>query len=326
MFEPLRLGALSLSNRVVMAPFGRVRAVDHHVPGEAMRSYYCQRASAGLIIAQAAAVSPQGVSWVDSPGIWCSDQVRGWRQVTDAVHKKGGKIMLQLGHAGRVSDPEFLLGQIPVAPSAIACPGSLNISGEPRNYVVPRALHADEIKGVVEDFAEAAARAREAGFDGITIQAGEGSLIDQFLNDHSNLRDDEHGGSVTNRTRLLLDIVDACIGIWGADRVGVLLSPLYNQFGMHDSDPATLFAEVTEHLDQLGIAFVFVRQIPGAEVFTNLIRDRFGGALVLNPGQDPASASSVLADGIADAVAFGQAFVANPDLIERVQNRIPLND
>lgn len=308
-----------------MAPFARARAVDHHVPGEAMRSYYCRRASAGLIIAQAAAVSPQGVGWLDSPGIWCSDQVRGWRQVTEAVHKKGGKIMLQLGHAGRVSDPEFLLGQIPVAPSAIACPGSFNVAGEPRDYVVPRALHADEIKSVVEDFAEAAARAREAGFDGITIQAGEGCLIDQFLNDHSNLREDDHGGPIANRSRLLLDIVDACIGIWGADRVGVLLSPLYGQFGMQDSDPATLFSEVTDYLNSMGIAFLFVRQTPGGEVLTSLIRRRFDGALVVNPGQDPASASSVLADGTADAVAFGQAFVANPDLVERVQNRLPLN-
>src|SRR5690554_5656618 len=237
LFEPLQLGALKLRNRIVMSPLTRARASLDRVPNDLMRHYYCQRASAGLIITEATAVSPHGAGYLNTPGIWCRAQVDGWRQITEAVHKKGGKIFLQLWHAGRVSDPELLNGQMPVAPSPIACSGSLNLPYLQRPYVKPRALRTEEIRGVVADFADAAAKALQAGFDGIEIHAANGYLIDQFLHDQSNQRQDQYGGSIENRCRLLFEIVDACIGVWGAERVGVHLSPYGTAHAMQDSNP-----------------------------------------------------------------------------------------
>lgn len=325
LFEPLQLGAVSLRNRIVMSPLTRARASHERVPNDLMRNYYCQRASAGLIIAEATSVSPQGVGYLNTPGIWCRAQVEGWQQVTSAVHKKGGKIFLQLWHVGRVSDPELLSGQMPVAPSAIACPGSLDLPSLQRPYVTPRALGTEEIRNVVADFADAAAKALQAGFDGVDINAANGYLIDQFLHDQSNRRTDEYGGSIENRSRLLLEIVDACIGIWGAERVGVHISPYGTTNAMHDSNPSLLFSHVAHALGKRRLAFLFVRETAGKENLTPVLKRLFDGPVIVNQEYDFESATRVLQEGGADAVAFGRPFISNPDLVSRFQSGAPLN-
>lgn len=319
LFEPLHLGAVTLRNRVVMSPLTRARASDDRVPNDLMRHYYCQRASAGLIIAEATSVSPQGVGYLNTPGIWCRSHVDGWRQITEAVHKKGGKIFLQLWHVGRVSDPEFLSGQMPVAPSAIACPGNIDLPYLQCPYVRPRAMNETEIQNVVADFADAAAKALQAGFDGVDIHAANGYLIDQFLHDQSNRRQDQYGGSIENRSRLLMEIVDACIGVWGAERVGVHLSPYNPAHAMMDSNPSALFSYVAQALGQRKIAFLFIREAPGREDFTGTLKQLFAGPVIVNQDYTQESAIKVLNDGKADAVAFGRPFISNPDLIERFQ-------
>ena len=325
LFEPLQFGAVTLRNRIVMSPLTRGRASHHRVPNDLMRSYYCQRASAGLIIAEATSVSPQGVGYLNTPGIWCREHVEGWRQITQAVHKKGGKIFLQLWHVGRVSDPELLSGQMPVAPSAIACRGSLDLPYSQRPYVTPRALHIDEIHNIVADFADAATKARQAGFDGVDIHAANGYLIDQFLHNQSNQRQDEYGGSIENRCRLLLQIVDACIGVWGADRVGVHLSPYSSAHGMLDSNPSLLFSHVALALGQRRIAFLFVRETQNKQDLTATLKRLFDGCLIVNQSYDLNSANKVLMAETADAVAFGRPFISNPDLTERFRTNAPLN-
>ncbi|HEY9573076.1 MAG TPA: alkene reductase [Pusillimonas sp.] len=326
LFDPIKLGAVALSNRIVMAPLTRNRASEGRVPNDLMRSYYCQRATAGLILSEATSISPQGVGYPSTPGIWSSAQVEGWKKVTQAVHGKGGKIFLQLWHVGRVSDPEFLNGEIPVAPSAVACQGSVSLLRPKRPYVVPRALHIEEIPGIVNDFARAAQNAREAGFDGVEVHAANGYLIDQFLQDGVNKRHDEYGGSIENRTRLLLEVVDACIGVWGADRVGVHLSPRGDAHSMSDSNPQELFSYVARALGQRRIAFIFTREALGEDSLTAQIRSQFGGPVIVNENYDIATAHDMVAAGQADAVAFGKAFIANPDLVARLKAGAPLND
>jgi len=326
LFDPVQMGAVTLKNRIVMAPLTRTRAAPGRVPNELMRQYYCQRASAGLIISEATSVSPQGVGYPNTPGIWCTAQVQGWRAITDAVHAKGGKIFLQLWHVGRVSDPEYLNGEIPVAPSAIACSGHVSLLRPKRDYVTPRALRTEEIAGIVADFAQAARNAKEAGFDGVEVHGANGYLMDQFLHDGSNQRRDEYGGSIPNRARLLMEIVDACIGIWCEDRVGVHLSPRGQSHSMHDSDPARLFGYVAEQLGQRKIAFIFTRESPRPDNLLTDIKRRFGGPVIANEGHDLESAQRLLDSGVADAVAFGRAFIANPDLVHRLQQGAPLNE
>ncbi|HWK70206.1 alkene reductase [Pollutimonas sp. M17] len=326
LFDPIELGAVALSNRIVMAPLTRNRASDGRVPNDLMRSYYCQRATAGLILSEATSVSPQGVGYPCTPGIWSSAQVEGWKKITQAVHGKGGKIFLQLWHVGRVSDPEFLNGEIPVAPSAIACQGNVSLLRPKRPYVVPRALHVEEIPGIVNDFARAAQNAREAGFDGVEVHAANGYLIDQFLQDGVNKRHDEYGGSVENRARLLLEVVDACVGVWGAGRVGVHLSPRGDAHSMSDSNPRELFSHVARALGQRGIAFIFTREALGEDSLTAEIRGQFGGPVIVNENYDIATAQSMVSQGRADAVAFGKAFIANPDLVARLKAGASLND
>ena len=325
LFEPVRLGAVELKNRIVMSPLTRTRAAPGRVPNELMRQYYCQRASAGLIVSEATSISPQGVGYPNTPGIWCHAQVEGWKKITQTVHDKGGKIFLQLWHVGRVSDPEHLNGEIPVAPSAIPCEGHVSLLRPKRDYVMPRALQTDEIRSIVADFAQAARNAKEAGFDGVEIHAANGYLIDQFLHDGSNQRTDEYGGSVSNRARLLLEVVDACVGIWCADRVGVHLSPRGTAHSMVDSNPEALFSYVAEQLGQRKLAFLFVREPTGRDHLLGTIKRLFGGAIIANDGHDQQSAQHVLNEGNADAVAFGRAFIANPDLVRRLREDRPLN-
>lgn len=325
LFDPLRLGAVSLKNRIVMAPLTRTRAAQGRMPNDLMRTYYGQRAGAGLIITEATSISPQAVGYPNTPGIWSSSQVEAWSKITQAVHNKGGKIFLQLWHVGRVSDPEHLNGAIPVAPSAVACDGHVSLLEPRRPYPVPRALHIDEMAGIVADFGEGARHAREAGFDGVGIHAANGYLIDQFLHDGSNHRQDAYGGSLENRSRLLMQIVDACIGVWGAGRVGVHLSPRGTAHSMRDSDPENLFRYVAQALGRRQLAFLFVREVWRQDSLLPELKRLFGGAVIANDGYEPDTAQEVVRSGYADAVAFGRIFISNPDLVTRLKTGAPLN-
>lgn len=326
LFDPIQLGAVALRNRIVMAPMTRTRACDGRIPNDLMRLYYSQRAGAGLIISEATSVSPQGVGYPNTPGIWSSAQVDGWRKVTTAVHDKGGKMFVQLWHVGRVSDPEHLNGEIPVAPSAIACAGEVSLLRPKRNYVVPRALHAEEIPSIVQDFADAAGHARDAGFDGIEIHAANGYLIDQFLQDGTNKRQDGYGGSIENRTRFLMEIVDACSVVWGAARIGVHLSPFGTAHDIHDSNPEALFSHVARELGERGVGFLFVREAAGHEALTAEMRRQFGGSVIVNGEYTMERAEVALAEERADAVAFGRPFISNPDLVHRLKHGIELRE
>lgn len=326
LFDPLQVGDVKLSNRIVMAPMTRTRATQDRVPSDLMRNYYCQRASAGLIIAEATSVSPQGVGYAHTPGIWCSAHIDGWRNITQAVHAKDGKIFLQLWHVGRVSDPELLNGLMPVAPSAIACQGKVSLLEPPRDYVTPRALSLAGIADIVNDFQVAAQNAIAAGFDGVEIHAANGYLIDQFLNDSSNVRQDEYGGSIPNRSRLLMEIVDACATVWGYGRVGVHLSPRGEAHSMHDSAPASLFTHIAAELERRKVGFIFCREAGGSRDITEVIRKAYQGTVIVNENYDSVSGAQILSSGLADAVAFGRPFIANPDLVDRLREGIELAD
>jgi len=326
LFDPIRVGDLELPNRVVMAPLTRSRAVGgQRVPNAMMAEYYVQRASAGLILSEATAVTPQGVGYADTPGIWSDAQVAGWKQVTDAVHAAGGRIFLQLWHVGRISDPVFLDGELPVAPSAIAAQGNVSLVRPKRAYVTPRALDTEEIPGIVAAFRHGAENARKAGFDGVEVHAANGYLIDQFLQDSTNQRTDAYGGPIENRARLLLEITDACIAVWGAGRVGVHLAPRGDAHTMGDSDPAATFGYVARELGKRGIAFLCAREALGEGRLGPALKAAFGGVYIANEKMTKQSAQQVLAAGEADAVAFGQLFIANPDLPRRLRLDAELN-
>ena len=326
LFEPLQLGDLALPNRVIMAPLTRARAVGgKRVPNALMAKYYAQRASAGLIISEATSVSAQGVGYADTPGIWSEEQVAGWRLVTDAVHAAGGRIFLQLWHVGRISDPELLDGALPVAPSAIAAQGHVSLLRPQRPYPVPRALETEELPGIVADFRQGAINAKLAGFDGVEIHGANGYLLDQFLQDGSNHRQDAYGGSIENRARLLLEVTDACCEVWGPARVGVHLSPRGDSHSMGDSNPAALFEYVARQLNQRRIAFLCVREYPSTDSLGPLLREVFEGVYIANEKLTKASADALLESGRADAIAFGKLFLANPDLPRRLQADRDLN-
>lgn len=279
LFDPVKIGALELSNRIVMAPLTRMRAVDERSPGEVTKAYYVQRASAGLIFTEATSVTPQGVGYPNTPGIWSEKQVAAWKEIVDAVHAKGGKIAIQLWHVGRVSDPVFLDGEKPVAPSAIAPEGHVTAVRPKRPYGEPRALETEEIPGIVEDFRKAAINAKRAGFDAIEVHAANGYLFDQFLHDGSNKRTDRYGGSIENRARFLLETVDALLEEWPADRVGVHLNLMSNSYSMEDSQPVAMFGYVLEALNKRNLAFIFARE---ALDFPNRVgpqvKEKFHGA------------------------------------------------
>jgi 2,4-dienoyl-CoA reductase-like NADH-dependent reductase (Old Yellow Enzyme family) len=318
LMTPLELGELTIPNRIVMAPLTRARTGDHRIPGELNAEYYAQRAGAGLIISEATSVSPQGVGYHGTPGIWSEEQVAGWREVTDAVHAAGGRIVLQLWHVGRISDPELLEGDLPVAPSAIAPEGQVKRLRPKRPYVQPRALETAEIPGIVEDFRRGAQNAQRAGFDGVEIHAANGYLIDQFLQDSTNHRSDRYGGSVENRARFLLEITDAVTGVWGPGRVGVHLRPRGEEHDMGDSDPRALFGHVAEELGARRVAFLFVREIEAEDSLIGVLRGSFGGPVIANEEMDGADGRRHIEAGRADAVAFGRDYIATPDLAERI--------
>ncbi|HEY6773941.1 MAG TPA: alkene reductase [Oxalicibacterium sp.] len=327
LFTPIRIGDLELPNRIIMAPLTRSRAVGGgRVPNALMAQYYEQRASAGLILSEATAVMPQGVGYADTPGIWSDEQVEGWKLVTNAVHAKGGKIFLQLWHVGRISDPVFLDGDLPVAPSAIQPKGHVSLVRPQREYVTPRALELDEIPGIVAAYRKGAENAKKAGFDGVEVHGANGYLLDQFLQDGSNKRTDAYGGSIENRARLMLEVTDACIAVWGADRVGMHLAPRGDSHDMRDSDPLATFGYVAKELGKRGIAFICARESLGDNRIGPQLKKLFGGVYIANEQMTKATAVQVIADGEADAIAFGKWFIANPDLPKRLQLDAPLNE
>ena len=327
LFEPVTLGALTLPSRIIMSPLTRSRASEGRVPNDLMREYYTQRASAGLIFTEATSINPRGVGYIDTPGLWSPEQVAGWKTITDSVHAAGGRIVCQLWHVGRLSHPDFLDGQLPVAPSAIACPGEIRIPTGHAPYPTPHALTVEEIAAIIADYAQAARNARDAGFDGVEVHGANGYLPDQFLRDGTNRRVDEYGGPIENRARFLLEATDAAISVWGADRVGVHLSPRdMAHHGIEDSDPAATFGHVASELGRRGIAYLFTREsVDGGPRFTPEMKRLFGGPVIANEGFTLAQAQQVLDAGEADAVSWGQQFIANPDLPKRLAHGLPLN-
>jgi 2,4-dienoyl-CoA reductase-like NADH-dependent reductase (Old Yellow Enzyme family) len=323
--QPLTVGDLQLPNRIIMAPLTRCRASAGRVPNELMRDYYVQRATAGLILSEATAVSPMGVGYPDTPGIWSAEQVQGWRLVTDAVHAAGGRIFMQLWHVGRISDPFYLNGELPVAPSAIAPEGHVNLVRPLRPFMTPRALETDEIPGIVAAYRLGAENAKAAGFDGVEIHGANGYLLDQFLQDSTNRRTDDYGGGIENRARLMLEVTDACIAVWGANRVGMHLAPRGDAHSMGDSDPAATFGYVAHELGKRRIAFICARESVGPNRLGPQLKQAFGGVYIANEAHTRDSAEELLRSGEADAVAFGKAFIANPDLVRRFASDAPLN-
>jgi NADPH2 dehydrogenase len=325
LFDPLPLGDFILPNRVIMAPLTRSRSGASRVPNALMAEYYRQRASAGLILTEATAVDPRGVGYADTPGIWSHEQVEGWKHVTRAVHSAGGRIFLQLWHVGRISDPIFLNGKSPVAPSAIAAEGHVSLVRPERSYVTPRALERNEIPGIVEAYRHGAANALEAGFDGVELHGANGYLLDQFLQDRTNRRTDDYGGSIENRARLMLETVDAAITVWGPGRVGLHLAPRGDAHSMGDSDPAKTFGYVAREAGRRRLAFLFARETQGPGRIGPELRKAFGGPFIANQGLTPAEATTLLAKGEADAAGFGVLFIANPDLPQRIAIGTTLN-
>lgn len=326
LFDPLQVGDLQLPNRIIMAPLTRCRAEPGRVPGALMAEYYVQRASAGLIISEATSVTPMGVGYPDTPGIWSAEQVQGWKNVTSAVHAAGGRIILQLWHVGRISDPSYLDGQLPVAPSAIQPKGHVSLIRPMKAFETPRALETEEIAGIVEAYRQGAENAKAAGFDGVEIHGANGYLLDQFLQDSTNQRGDQYGGSLENRARLMLEVTDAVISVWGAGRVGMHLAPRADSHDMGDSNRAETFGYVARELGKRGIAFICAREKEGADSLGPQLKQLFGGVYIANERFTKEQSNRWLAEGKADAVAFGIPFIANPDLPARLAADAPLNE
>ncbi|MFS8066420.1 MAG: alkene reductase [Byssovorax sp.] len=333
LFDPIQLGAITAPNRILMAPLTRARSTRDHVPTAIMVDYYTQRASAGLILTEATGISPQGLGWPFAPGLWSPEQVAAWKPVTASVHAAGGRIFAQLWHMGRLVHPSFPGRAQPVSASATTAPFKAHTYEGKQPYVEARALRLDEIPGLLEDYRVAARNAIVAGFDGVQIHAANGYLIDQFLRDNSNFRDDAYGGSVENRVRLLREVTQAVAETVGKDRTAVRLSPNGNSQGANDSNPEALFGAAAAALSELGLAFLELRE-PGFEgtfgkaetpPVAPVIRKAFAGPLVLNSDYDAAKAQAALDAGEADAITFGRLFLANPDLPRRFAENLPLN-
>lgn len=325
LFDPITLGELTLPNRIIMAPLTRSRAGESRVPNALMREYYTERASAGLIISEATSVTPMGVGYAGTPGIWSEEQVVGWKAITDSVHQAGGRIFLQLWHVGRISDPLFLGGELPVAPSAVTPKGHVSLVRPEKPYVTPRALELAEMPGIIEAFRTGAENAQKAGFDGVEIHGANGYLLDQFLQDSTNHRSDAYGGSLENRARLMLEVTDAVVSVWGAGRVGMHLAPRMDAHDMGDSDPLATFTYVAKELKKRGIAFICAREYSDDNRLGPQLKAAFGGAYIANEKFTKETAEQVIEAGEADAVAFGQLFIANPDLPYRFAVNAPLN-
>ncbi len=326
LFDPLQIGDLAVPNRIFLAPLTRNRSTGPgRVPNALMRDYYVQRASAGLIISEATSVAPAGVGYPHTPGVWSDEQVEGWRKIVEGVHGAGGRILLQLWHVGRISDPIYHDGALPVAPSPIAPKGNVSLLRPQRPYVTPRALETEEIPGVVEAYRRGAENAQKAGFDGVEIHGANGYLLDQFLQDVANKRTDAYGGGIENRARLMLEVTDAVVSVWGPGRVGVHLAPRSDSHDMGDSDLAATFGHVTRELGRRKIAFLCARESTKSPRLGPDLKAAFGGVYVANEGFTREATEAALAAGEADAVAFGKLFLANPDLPRRFALGAPLN-
>jgi len=329
LFDPLALGDLQLPNRILMAPLTRCRADPGRVPNALMAEYYTQRASAGLIFSEATSVDPMGVGYPDTPGIWSQAQTAGWKRITDSVHRAGGQMLLQLWHVGRISDPFYLDGQLPIAPSAIAASGYVSHIRPKKPLVTPRALELNEVPAIIAAFKLGAENAKKAGFDGVEIHGANGYLLDQFLQDSSNKRTDAYGGPIQNRARLLLEVADACTDVWGPSRVGMHLAPRCDAHGMGDSNPAATFTYVARELGRRNLAFLCARESQGEGLLGPTLSRAFkstgGGAYMINEGLTKDSAQAALNDGYADAAVYGKLFLANPDLPRRLHENAELN-
>ncbi|HAX79240.1 MAG TPA: alkene reductase [Cyanobacteria bacterium UBA11372] len=332
LFSPVQLGAYTLPNRIVMAPMTRLRAVNS-IPNSLMATYYAQRASAGLIVTECTMVSPLSNGYMNCPGIYSAEQVDGWKQVTEAVHSKGGKIFLQLWHSGRVAHPALLNGELPVAPSAIAPTGSLHTPIGKVNINTPRALETEEIPEIVAQFRQGAENAMKAGFDGVELHGAFGYLIDQFLQNGSNQRSDIYGGSIENRARFLLEVMDAVTSVWGSDRVGIKLSPSNSFYGMQDSNPKATFSYVIDALNRYNLAYIHLMEPNEQDLATRevinpvlpIFRPIYNGTIISNGGYDKSKGNTVIAAGDADLVSFGKLFISNPDLPQRFAVDAELN-
>jgi N-ethylmaleimide reductase len=333
LFDPVVLGPYTLANRIVMAPLTRSRADDEGVPGELQATYYAQRASAGLIISEATNISPQGKGYIRTPGIWSKEQVEGWKLTTKAVHDKGGRIYLQLWHVGRVSHPDLQPGgSLPVAPSAVRAENQQAYTYEGfKPLVTPRALETAEISGIVADYAHAAKRAKEAGFDGVEIHAANGYLLQQFLSDKTNKRTDQYGGSIENRTRIVVEVVDAVVKVWGGDRVGIRLAPLTKFADIGDSNPEPVYMSLVEQLNPFKLSYIHVVEgdtggdrKPSGAFDLQKLRRAFNGLYMANNNYTLELAVEARAENLADLICFGRPFISNPDLVERLREGAPL--
>lgn len=337
LFSPYTLGPTTLSNRMVMAPLTRSRAGDGDVPVDLAVTYYTQRATAGLIISEATQISPQGKGYPKTPGIYSDAQITGWKRVTDSVHAHGGRMFLQLWHVGRISHPSTQEdGILPVGPSAVKPAGKIFTDTGEQEFVTPRALELSELPGIVEQYRQAAQNAKAAGFDGVEVHAANGYLLDQFLRDGTNQRTDEYGGSIENRTRLLLEVVEVVSEVLGADRVGVRLSPYSNFNDMHDSDPVPLFTYVAEKLHGLGIVYLHVIEPVNADhpmampesktaPIAPVLHKAFGATFMLNGGYGKETGTAAIENNEADLICFGVPFIVNPDLVKRYETNAPMN-
>lgn len=325
LFDPIQIGDLTLPNRILMSPLTRCRAIDRRIPNQLMAEYYAERASAGLIFSEATSISAMGVGYPDTPGIWSKEQIEGWKRITAAVHNAGGKMLLQLWHVGRISDPVYLNGAIPIAPSAVRPDGHVNLVRPKKEFVTPRALDIDEIPGIIEEYIQGALNAKEAGFDAVEIHGANGYLLDQFLQDSTNKRTDAYGGPVENRARLMLEVADAVISVWGKRRVGMHLAPRGDANSMGDSNPLATFGYVAKELGKRNIAFICVRENTGPNRIGPELKKIFGGTYIANEGFTKETAQAALDAGEADAFAFGKLFLANPDLPKRFAENALLN-
>jgi N-ethylmaleimide reductase len=332
LFSQYKLGDIKLSNRMVMAPMTRCRAVEGNVPNPLAITYYVQRAQAGLIITEGSQISPQGVGYVRTPGIYSPEQIAGWRRITDAVHNAGGKIFLQLWHVGRVSHPDFLNGELPVAPSALPVESDIHTPFGKKKIETPRALRLDEMSNLVNQFRKGASNAKVAGFDGVEIHGANGYLLDQFLRDGSNHRTDKYGGSLQNLVRFPLEVTKSVIEIFGADRVGYRISPHFQRYSIADSNPYETFSYLAKELNDLRIGYLHMIErieepmpvAPEARL-ASTIREIFKRTLILNGGYDSKKGNDAIRKGESDLIAYGTLFLANPDLPERFKKNAPLN-
>jgi N-ethylmaleimide reductase len=334
LFSQYRMGDLTLPNRIVMAPLTRNRAGDADVPASLTATYYVQRASAGMIISEGSQVSPQGVGYIHTPGIYSAAQVAGWKKVTDAVHRAGGRIFIQLWHVGRISHPDLLGGDLPVAPSALPVEGFVHTPGGKKPIPVPRVLETDEMPDIVRQFRKAAENAKTAGFDGVEIHGANTYLLDQFLRSGSNKRTDKYGGSLENRVRLPLEVTKAVIEVWGGDRVGYRISPHNTAHSMSDANPRETFSYFTRELNKMGLGYLHLIEsiggregaVPPEARLGPTLRMIFERTFILNGGYGLQSGNKAIASGEADLIAFGVPFLANPDLPERFRQNAPLNE